>query len=555
VEGLILGGERAVGAECTVGAELDLPSEETGEGVVDEILAAFAVELVELVACVPLLIEDTHKGGQARVVKLHADTAAEAALLALAGNAEKVAHVQGAVIHFGIGTELDALQHLFEGIGKKYKGHSAFRSGIRAEAYGRRDVGLGQPVFNDMVAVVPEIADESVVHRSMRVERGEVEGRLRRGCWWVICAGWMCGGERIGCGKSSLPEQGLIIPEGALNCLGRSRLKLRIFCIRFNFSAMLTETGHPRKLPRKRAEPPARQGKSVAEKLASSELFKDYERAFREATGLPLAIRPAKAYQSALRNKSSENPFCALMANTNQGCANCLKMQEKLEQEAGLEPKSLHCFAGLCDSAVPIRVGDELIAFLQTGQILLHQPNQEEFTRTTKQLLSWGADINLKALEEAYFQTKVFDETQYKAMLRLLSTFAEHLATISNSIEPETTKEAMAESGAYEAPLVGNAKRYIQDRYQEKISLDEAAQAVNASTRHFCKVFKEATGYTFTDYLARIRVEKAKNLLQNPHLRVSEIAFETGFESISQFNRSFKRITNLAPTQYRAEFC
>ena len=64
------------------------------------------------------------------------------------------------------------------------------------------------------------------------------------------------------------------------------------------------------------------------------------------------------------------------------------------------------------------------------------QPNKEEFSRTTRQLLSWGADVNLKALEEVYFQTKVFDESQYNAMLRLLSTFAEHLATISNSIEP-----------------------------------------------------------------------------------------------------------------------
>lgn len=318
---------------------------------------------------------------------------------------------------------------------------------------------------------------------------------------------------------------------------------------------MFTETCPKTKqteVPPKSLERPQQ---SIVEKLSSSQLYKDYEKAFREATGLPLAIRPAKAYKNALTGKPGENPFCALMANTDQGCANCLKMQKELEDKAGLEPRSLHCFAGLCDSAVPIRVGDELIAFLQTGQILLHQPNKEEFTRTTRQLLSWGADINLKALEEAYFQTKVFDEEQYNAMLRLLSTFAEHLATISNSIEPEVAEHPSAKLRAGDPPLVGNAKRYIQDRFQEKISLDEAARAVNASTRHFCKVFKEATGYTFTDYLARIRVEKAKNMLQNPHLRVSEIAFETGFDSISQFNRSFKRITGLAPTQFRSEFC
>jgi len=281
----------------------------------------------------------------------------------------------------------------------------------------------------------------------------------------------------------------------------------------------------------------------VATKLSETQLFEDYETAFRAATGLQIAIRPAKAYENALKNTSGENPFCALLARTNAGCANCVKMQAQLEEDAGLEPRSLHCFAGLCDSAVPIRVGDELIAFLHTGQILLHRPNQEEFSRTTKQLLAWGSQVNLKALEEAYFQTRVFDKTQYDAMLRLLSTFAEHLATISNSIETE--------AAAREPKLVSNAKRYIKERFSEKISLDDAAHAVNSSARHFCKVFKDATGITFTDYLARVRVEKAKHLLKNPHLRVSEIAFETGFESISQFNRSFKRVTGKTPTQFR----
>lgn len=277
--------------------------------------------------------------------------------------------------------------------------------------------------------------------------------------------------------------------------------------------------------------------------LSESRIFKDYQDAFHAVTGLPLAIRPAQAFDNALKGVKGENAFCAILAKTNQGCANCLKMQAHLEQEAGLEPKSLHCFAGLCDSAVPIRVGEELVAFLQTGQILLHQPNQEEFSRITKQLLSWGSQVNLKALEEAYFQTQVFDREQYQAMLRLLATFAEHLAMISNSIEVDESR--------VEPELVSKAKRYIQKRFDQPISLDAAAQAVNTSTRHFCKVFKAATSMTFTDYLSRVRVEKAKHLLQNPHLRVSEIAFETGFESISQFNRSFKRIVGKSPSQFR----
>ncbi len=282
----------------------------------------------------------------------------------------------------------------------------------------------------------------------------------------------------------------------------------------------------------------------IAQRLSETALFRDYQEAFHRATGLPLALRPVAAYEKA-QEVPGENPFCAILAKTNAGCANCLRMQAELEKKAGLEPQTLHCFAGLCDTAVPIRVGDRLIAFLQTGQILLHQPNREEFSRATRQLLAWGAQVNLKSLEEAYFQTRVLDRQQYEGMVALLSTFAEHLATISNSIT--------VEESAGDPALVANAKKYIQSRYRDALSLDAAARAVNASTRHFCKVFKQATGITFTDYLARVRVEKAKHLLRNPHLRVSEIAFETGFESISQFNRSFKRISGQSPSQFRAQ--
>jgi AraC-like DNA-binding protein len=58
---------------------------------------------------------------------------------------------------------------------------------------------------------------------------------------------------------------------------------------------------------------------------------------------------------------------------------------------------------------------------------------------------------------------------------------------------------------------------------------------------------------TFIDYLGRVRVEKAKNLLRNPNLRISAIALEVGFQSVSQFNRTFKKVTGRPPKQLRPE--
>jgi AraC-like DNA-binding protein len=64
-------------------------------------------------------------------------------------------------------------------------------------------------------------------------------------------------------------------------------------------------------------------------------------------------------------------------------------------------------------------------------------------------------------------------------------------------------------------------------------------------------LFKKATGLTFTDYLARTRIERAKNLLLNPNVRVSEVAYDCGFISLTHFNRIFKRVVGKSPTDYR----
>jgi AraC-like DNA-binding protein len=70
---------------------------------------------------------------------------------------------------------------------------------------------------------------------------------------------------------------------------------------------------------------------------------------------------------------------------------------------------------------------------------------------------------------------------------------------------------------------------------------------------YFCKSFRKHTGLNFTDFVARLRVERAKELLLNPNLRVSEIAYEVGFQSLTHFNRVFRRVVGKSPTAYRGK--
>ncbi len=283
--------------------------------------------------------------------------------------------------------------------------------------------------------------------------------------------------------------------------------------------------------------------RATVEQLRRSQIYRDYESAFRETTGLPLSLRPLEAFDLPHHGDPKENPFCALIAKTNRSCAACLQLQRSLEDSANLEPRTLKCFAGLCDSAVPVRVGENLIAFLHTGQILFHEPTRQDFKRATRELLKMGTEFDLKQLEESYFQSRVVTRKQYESIVRLLTIFAQHLSALSNQL---LVKRAVSES-----PVIARARSFITEHQSEEISLGQVAQAVNMSAFYFCKTFKKATGLTFTDYLARLRIEKVKNLLLNPHKRVSEAAYEAGFQSLSQFNRVFRKIAGESPTRYR----
>jgi len=99
--------------------------------------------------------------------------------------------------------------------------------------------------------------------------------------------------------------------------------------------------------------------------------------------------------------------------------------------------------------------------------------------------------------------------------------------------------------------MIRRAQAYIAGHHGDPIGLDDIACAMHVSTYYFCKMFRKTTGLTFTDYVGRVRVEKAKNLLLNPHLRVSEIAYTVGFQSLTHFNRLFHQLTGESPTHFR----
>ena len=295
--------------------------------------------------------------------------------------------------------------------------------------------------------------------------------------------------------------------------------------------------------PRRRAEVGANAGSALVARLRQSELFREYQQAFEATTGLPLVLRESGSFRTPLQGSDRMNPFCALMTRTNKTCAACLQLQQRVEAEATRQPKTLQCYAGLSESAVPVRVGDKVLAYLQTGQVFLQAPSRKHFNDITREITGAEAGPDSRQLKSAYLQTRILARKQYESIVRLLAIFAEHLAAVSNQL--------LITGATAESPVIAKVRSFIAEHQGEDLRLRDVAHAVNMSAFYFCKVFKKATGLTFTAYLCRARIEAVKQSLLNVHARVSEAAYSAGFQSLSQFNRAFLRVAGESPSSYR----
>lgn len=108
-------------------------------------------------------------------------------------------------------------------------------------------------------------------------------------------------------------------------------------------------------------------------------------------------------------------------------------------------------------------------------------------------------------------------------------------------------------------PLKGNENQqrinkvllYIQESYTSKVSLSQASAIIHLSESAFCKFFKRVTGRTFSDYVNEIRISKACELIIETDNPIEQIAFSTGFESQTYFNRIFLKKKGVRPKSYR----
>ncbi|MGJ8743989.1 AraC family transcriptional regulator [Polaribacter sp.] len=136
---------------------------------------------------------------------------------------------------------------------------------------------------------------------------------------------------------------------------------------------------------------------------------------------------------------------------------------------------------------------------------------------------------------------------QYIKLLDLLYQLSlvdvEDRVVLSSSDMRQSTKES--------SERIDNVLRYISDNYASKIDLREISEVACLTTNSFCRFFKKTTNKSFTQFLNEIRIRNASRILIQQNSPISEVCYNVGFNSITNFNKQFKQIMGVTPKMFR----
>jgi AraC-like DNA-binding protein/ligand-binding sensor protein len=278
------------------------------------------------------------------------------------------------------------------------------------------------------------------------------------------------------------------------------------------------------------------------EGLVGKKLLKEYHSVLFRLSGIVTDFVDTDGKIFQLCPEEHVNPVCSAIRSTGKGRSLCAVSDRKMFKcRETRTPAVYRCHAGFIDIVVPLFVNKKYIGSLTAGQILNKKPDEKSY-RVFREKTSY-LDVDEKRLHENFFHVKVLSDNQINALVELLKL-------IGNYIVESEDKLLFLESAAEKEKIL-LARKYIENKFKETVTVAEIATHVYMSESYFSHQFKEQVGISPVQYLNRYRIEKALQLLKKGTLSKTEIAFEAGFNTLTHFNRIFKKFMKLSPSEYQ----
>ena len=280
----------------------------------------------------------------------------------------------------------------------------------------------------------------------------------------------------------------------------------------------------------------------IWQQLAESDAVRRQQVAFGCATGLPLTLLPA----SDGANAPVPSAFCVdgcLGARCSHLCQGSLLSAEHNASRTG-HSTQFRCPTGLTKLLLPVMIGGRHVGSLLAGPFRVGSPKRSQHRRLMSQLKTRGLSPRVEISRVSWDSSPVVTRKKLQAVETLLEMFAQYLA--------ECGQRLLLHEAGQQSPLLQKIEAQLAEPSDRALTVRELAERLHISPCYFCKLFRKQTGLTFTTYRTQVRVEAAKRLLLDPTRRVSEAAFEAGFDSIPYFNRAFRRHVGCSPSEFRA---
>jgi AraC family transcriptional regulator, exoenzyme S synthesis regulatory protein ExsA len=243
-----------------------------------------------------------------------------------------------------------------------------------------------------------------------------------------------------------------------------------------------------------------------------------------------------------------ENEACFIFVNKGEVSARMPEVYFNLDKNTGLLAKCMNYFFETNKSQKSRSDGIEVMAILLYPS-LVKEIFEFEFSQTNFKLgeaNQVGVDQLLSNYRESlkilFDNPELADENMIKTKLQ------EFIILISKSKNAPSHYDFLS---ALFSPLDIEFKSVIQNNLYADLSLDELASLTHTSLSSFKRKFQESFGDSPKKYLSRKKIEKAATMLKSTESRISDIAYDVGFESIVTFNRNFQNVYQKSPSEYR----
>lgn len=249
-----------------------------------------------------------------------------------------------------------------------------------------------------------------------------------------------------------------------------------------------------------------------------------------------------------MRYKIHSAPICNKAKTTAAGFRACLRCKSWAVKKAVHGPYEGHCYLGIYETVRPIFFHDKPICILFIGNALSGSSiTFQERVKKSCKITGVNQELLLDSLDTLQPVKDSADARQIADILEfiILNTLDKtpSLAHFRHSTSPirETAKHWAVKS----------AELYVKSYYDRPIKLSYLANLYFIHPDYLRRLFKKETGITFSEYLNRVRINRAKELLSDSAQTVTSICFEVGYNNVCYFNKLFKKSTGMSPREFR----